>query len=275
MSILFNCSYCVMNSFPKCILTILLSILFYPLLAQVDPKTNKKDENELEPPSVSEEIQKAPDLKTVIKIFLQEESVIKDINSINTETRLRKKSRKKGRGIVPVAKNYKVRLQITNNNAHPMWYLMPFKGENKLPASGIFEASDSLDSMLRLLEYKGLEPDTYLRELQFTGKSGSHFRAFYIPAKGTMLLSNFTVDCWQDSEMVEFWAVKDLKINNQDDFNKVLPYNFLSSSNAQIYCSSDKGCSPKLIEPEMIGNSIKINFVRANKVSKYKVKLSR
>lgn len=191
----------------------------------------------------------------------------------------KKKNKRSKDKMLPPAQKFRVRLLIQNKNLHPMWYLMPYNGANRLPVNGLFNAEPSLidgQKMLSMRLYQGEIPETFLREMLFTGIQNQHFRAFYLPAGATLKLKNFNIDCWQDSETVEFWAVKELKANNSTALQDILPYEAISSINIEINCPLDQNCSTILVAPDK-DKSIStepLRFVKADKVSKYQVRLN-
>jgi hypothetical protein len=179
----------------------------------------------------------------------------------------------------PPAQKFRVRLYIQNKNPHPMWYLMPYNGSNRLPVNGLFNSEPSLiegKKMLSMLQYEGAIPETYLREMLFTGLPNQHFRAFYLPAGATLSLRNYSIDCWQDSETVEFWAVKELKANNSIELQNLLPYKTLSSLNIEVNCPLNQSCTSQLLTPDdkITVSDEPIRFIKADKVSKYLVRLN-
>ena len=187
----------------------------------------------------------------------------------------------KNKGLVPspAAKLFRVRLKIQNKNEHPMWYLMPYKGHNTLEASGQFKAMSSMteEEILQGYRFIGNADSTELIELRYQGKEGHQFRAFYIPAQSSFTLSNYVIDCWQDSDRVELWAVKELLVNSQKSVAQWMPYSVLSSPNVVIRCDPEQGCQSEKI---VVGNSIQagangdgIEFIQAYKVNKYSVQL--
>jgi hypothetical protein len=191
----------------------------------------------------------------------------------------RKNKKSKGKIVSPPAQKFRVRLLIQNKNPHPMWYLMPYKGSNRLPKNGLFNADPTLiegKKMLSMRHYQGQVPETFLREILFTGLENQHFRAFYLPAGATLSLRNYSIDCWQESETVEFWAVKELKANNNTELQNAMPYNMLSSMNVEINCPSDQNCSTEAVAPNdnIAASTEPLRFVKANKVSKYLVRLN-
>lgn len=202
----------------------------------------------------------------------KESPIVKDNNA-------EKPSNNKGLTPPPVAKIFRVRLKIQNKNEHPMWYLMPYKGNNSLQANGYFEANPNLSPETEVLEgrrYIGEADSSQLIEILYTGKAGHHFRAFYIPAQSAFTLSNYVIDCWQDADKVELWAVKKLLVNNQKSVAEWLPFSVLSSPNVVIRCDKNAGCSWEEIKR---GNAIQpgatknIQFIQADKINKYTVQL--
>jgi hypothetical protein len=212
----------------------------------------------------------------LIKITAEEELVeLETVTIIKTQ----KKTKSNKKSVQPLAQKFRVRLLIQNNNPHPMWYLMPYNGANRLPANGLFNAEPSLieaKKMLSMRQYEGLLPQSYLREILFTGLENQHFRAFYLPAGASLSLRNYNIDCWQDSETVEFWAVKELKANNSIVLQDILPYEILSSANVEINCPRDQNCQSTIQVPD---DKIKVSeepirFIKADKVSKYLIRLN-
>jgi hypothetical protein len=181
----------------------------------------------------------------------------------------------------PPAKVFRVRLQIQNNNDYPMWYLMPYNGAIAMPTDGRFAADPSLvndNKMIDARRYFGTEAGSQLIELVFTGEPNQHFRAFYLPAGGSLLLSNYNIDCWQEADKVEFWAVRQLLVNNKRELQDCLSYSVLSSPKITVRCDKEIGCKPEPLEN--VGGQIqppteKISFIQAQKVSKYMVQLSK
>jgi hypothetical protein len=210
----------------------------------------------------------------LIKIT-EEESI--ELETV-TITKSNKKIKANKKSSQPPAQKFRVRLFIQNNNPHPMWYLMPYNGSNRLPANGLFKAEPSLiegGKMLSVREYKGQAPQSHLREILFTGLPDQHFSAFYLPAGASLFLRNYNIDCWQDSETVEFWAVKELKANNSIELQQVLPYEILSSANVEINCPRDQNCHSNVqMNENMKVSNEPIRFIKADKVSKYLVRLN-
>jgi len=189
--------------------------------------------------------------------------------------------KKTGTAKAPPVKIFRVRLQIQNNNEYPMWYLMPYNGAIAMPDDGHFGAEPSLitdNKMIDARRYFGAEVGSQLIELLFTGQPNQHFRAFYLPAGGSLILSNYNIDCWQEADKVEFWAVRQLLVNNKRALQDCLPYSVLSSSKITVRCDKETGCKPEPLENA--GGQIqppteKINFIQAQKLSKYMVQLSK
>lgn len=256
----------------------------YGLHAQNIDTSREKDKKERED-------RKATENKVTDKIEISDLNEIPELNLIQLSeeevnllesvviTKGKKKSHNKQKSPQPPAQKFRVRLFIQNKNPHPMWYLMPYNGSNRLPQNGLFNAEPALiegKKMLSMRLYQGELPETFLREILFTGLPEQHFRAFYLPAGATLSLRNYNIDCWQDSETVEFWAVKELKANNNIELQNVLPFETLSSVNVEINCPSDQNCSTVAVAPdEKIAVSLEpIRFVKADKVSKYLVRLN-
>jgi hypothetical protein len=187
----------------------------------------------------------------------------------------------KNKGLVPSppAKTFRVRLKIQNKNEQPMWYLMPYKGHNVLEASGLFKTLSTIpeEEILQSYRFAGSAENTSLIEVRYEGREGHHFRAFYIPAQSSFTLSNYVIDCWQDSDKVELWAVKELLVNNQKSAAEWLPYSVLSSPDVVIRCDPEEGCPSEKIEGDNAiqagANGKRIEFIQANKVNKYSVQL--
>lgn len=181
---------------------------------------------------------------------------------------------------LPPAQVFRVRFKIKNNNNQAVWYIMPYQGAVSLPENGRFERAEMTDNLaLEVGQYNGLKAGTQLLELRFTGKDQQHFRAFYIPAKSSFTLSNYTIDCWQGSEKVELWAVKEMHVNNERFLQDCLPFSPLSSTDVVVRCSKDKGCPWELVEwDNALQNAsaeMDLDFIQAQKVKKYSVQLSK
>jgi hypothetical protein len=208
-----------------------------------------------------------------------EEAAIVTTRADRKERGRNRSSRQRNLSEMPPAKVFRVRLFIQNNNPHPMWYLMPYNGAVKLADNGLFNAEPSLlegNKMLSVRVYEGANAGTKLKELLFTGMPNQHFRAFYLPAGGSLTLSNYNIDCWQDSETVEFWAVKSLSANGSESMEKILPYDLLSSMHTFINCPKNENCIYDILSVESQASTEEqlISFVKADKVSKYLIKLS-
>jgi hypothetical protein len=256
-------------------------------------RSNNKNESKTESPdSLTEDLEEVPmigkgkdeekiELNNIrLQTFEEQKIVIEGKKEFSKKPTKNKADKKDKAGISPPAKLFRVRLQIQNNNPHPMWYLMPYNGAVKLPENGLFEAEPTLVSgnkMINSRKYIGKDPGTELIELLFTGVEKQHFRAFLLPAGGSLLLSNYNIDCWQDAETVEFWAVKELKANNKTDLQDCLPFSVLSSPKIIIQCHKENGCSPEDLEIENKAEVPveNIQFIKADKVSKYLVQLTK
>jgi len=267
-----------------CLFCTFMVFLSIGLMAQ-NIDTSRENKKEKDSPKVQDNI-------SVEKLDEKELNKIENFNLIQisneelklSETIIAQKSGKRSKkntnkSVQPPAQKFRVRLFIQNKNPHPMWYLMPYNGANRLPVNGLFNSEPTLiegKKMLTLQQYEGSEPETFLREILFTGLPNQHFRAFYLPAGATLSLRNYNIDCWQDSETVEFWAVKELKANNSIELQNILPYEALSSSNIEINCPDNQNCMSKLLTPDdkITVSAEPIRFIKADKVSKYLVRLN-
>jgi len=248
-----------------------------------DDKKKKDEKEKIENKALDKKVNESePNAATKITVesnLIQISDEAQEIIETIVVQKGRKKRQLKDKMVSPPAQKFRVRLFIQNKNPHPMWYLMPYNGSNRLPANGLFNAEPSLiegKKMLSMRIYQGQSPDSNLREILFTGLPEQHFRAFYLPAGATLSLRNYTIDCWQDSETVEFWAVKELKANNNTELQNVLPFETLSSQFIEINCPKDQTCSGVAVAPDdkIAVSAEPIRFVKADKVSKYLVRLN-
>jgi hypothetical protein len=180
----------------------------------------------------------------------------------------------------PPAQVFRVRFKIKNNNPKAVWYVMPYHGEISLSENGRFEAEPIGNKQpLAAVKYKGVKALTELIELRFTGKEGQHFRAFYVPANSSFTLANYVIDCWQETDKIELWAVKEMYVNNQRFLQDCLPFSALSSPDVVVRCSSDAGCPWEDLDLDNAlqnaTNELDIVFIQAQNVKKYKVQLSK
>lgn len=220
-----------------------------------------------------------------ISLILEEEIKEKDTKPANdddpTSTMgevLDKKAEAKAG--LPPAQVFRVRFKIKNNNNQAVWYIMPYQGAVSLPENGRFERAEMTEDMaLEIGKYNGLKAGTQLLELRFTGKDQQHFRAFYIPAESSFTLSNYTIDCWQGSDKIELWAVKEMYVNNERFLQDCLPFSPLSSPDVIVRCSKDMGCPWEVVEwDNALQNAsaeMDLDFIQAQKVKKYSIQLSK
>ena len=276
------------NKMKRICLAIFLCLSALGLNAQNTDNTRERDKKKDDQKVIEN---KATDKQATDKEELSKPSKSAELNNIELSDEAlqtietiaiqkgKKNKKSKDKMVSPPAQKFRVRLLIQNKNPHPMWYLMPYKGSNRLPENGLFNADPTLiegEKMLSMRLYQGQVPETFLREILFTGLENQHFRAFYLPAGATLSLRNYNIDCWQDSETVEFWAVKELKANNNTELQNAMPYEMLSSMNVEINCPSDQNCSTEAVAPNdnIAASTEPLRFVKANKVSKYLVRLN-
>ncbi len=223
--------------------------------------------------TISLELEEAPRAED-----LQEEAPTDD-QGLTPVVISKEKNTSKAKDELPPAQLFRVRFKIQNNNPQPVWYLMPYHGAVTLAPQGRFKATKlSNSSPLKIGKYEGQDSSS-LVELRFTGKGAEHFRAFYIPAKSSFTLSNYTIDCWKDSDKIELWAVQELWVNGQKLLQDYLPFSLLSSPNVVVRCDRNQGCNWEELSwgPALqdANDALDLDFIQAQKVKKYTVQLSK
>lgn len=131
---------------------------------------------------------------------------------------------------VPV-KGFRVKLFIKNNHNVDMWYLMPGSGSNSMPSTGLFETSEQMQSLMAFV-YSDASKE--LIEVEFKGVEGHSFRAFFVPAGGSILFRNYDVGVYKRGETVPFWAVRGLNMNHTIPIQEWVQQNLKSSNGVQV-----------------------------------------
>lgn len=223
----------------------------YEISVELEPSSTKKDQ-----PIVSED--QISDVRT------KEEQAKKEAEGKTTKA--------------PPMQVFRVRLKIKNKSRQPIWYMMPYNGATTLPPKGHFKAASGLNSNANILQASsclGEVKGTQLIQLNYNGQPNQHFRAFYIPAQSSMTLKNYNIDCWQEADKIELWAVEELWVNGLYPLQNWMPLNLLSSQDVSIACNRESGCLCNDLEPDASfqAKPETLDYIQANKISKYTVQL--
>lgn len=206
-------------------------------------------------------------LEKTVDVVLEEQKMSEQ----NTGVKKEKNSKNS-----PPVQAFKVRFAIQNKNPEAVWYIMPYNGASRLPENGQFNLNNSLTVEKALLakKYPGQQAGSELIELLFTGMPNQHFRAFYIPGNSSFSLNNYSIDCWQEADKIELWAVRTLKVNNKIKLDDWLPNSVQSSPGVMVSCAKE-GCNSGDVEFDRPLNqhAVALQFIQAQKVTKYKVQL--
>jgi hypothetical protein len=129
----------------------------------------------------------------------------------------------------PPLKFHSVRLTLVNQHDKPVWFVLPYWGDEPLPEKGVFPNKD-------LKEQQPFEGD------QFDGEGGSAvevlmlggFKAFRLPAKGQLELDGYTIEAWKDIEEIVVIEARELKVNGKTPLEKWLPYGTTSGEKVKV-----------------------------------------
>ena len=139
-------------------------------------------------------------------------------------------------------KGFRVKLFIKNNHNVDMWYLMPGSGGKNMPSTGLFETAKQMQD---LMAFVYTDASKELIEVEFKGKEGHSFRAFFVPAGGSILFRNYDVGVYKRGETVPFWAVRALHMNHTIPIQQWVLQNLKSSNGVQI---QQPDTQPQLLE---------------------------
>jgi hypothetical protein len=125
---------------------------------------------------------------------------------------------------------YTVRLTLKNQQEKPVWFVLPYWGDEKLPENGVF-----LNKEWDRLPFGGHGYDG-------EGGSATHifmyggcgFKAFQLPPGGSLGLSRYRFDGAKDFNQLVIMQVLDLKVNGTTSLDKWLPYATICSKQVKV-----------------------------------------
>ena len=134
----------------------------------------------------------------------------------------------------PPAKNYSVKLQVSNVHSDPMWFVFRYYGDEALPGSGRFDGSKSKDQPFssNLFTKRAKNEKGQAVEVNFLGDKT--FGAFRLRPASKIILDNFVFTAFKDVNDYEVWEVDSLVVNGKAPLEQWLPYPVLSDQSVHL-----------------------------------------
>jgi hypothetical protein len=126
---------------------------------------------------------------------------------------------------IPPGKIYSVRLVLKNNFEKPIWFLMPYWADSKLPRQGVFVNKRWSQQPFEGRLFKGDAGS--IVEVRLTDDEG--FRAFNLPARGQLELDGYCLDATHSTDSIVVLQATSLLVNKKIPLENWLPYRTLSS----------------------------------------------
>ena len=131
----------------------------------------------------------------------------------------------------PPLRWYTFDCELENKTDKDRWYLMRYYGDDELPQDGVFLPKDR-DSLPFSISKWGLSGFT---EVKFYGAHHSKgFKAFRLPAQGTLSMLNLDISACSKIKTVEVWQLNDLLINDTTSLEQWLPFEVLCARDAVV-----------------------------------------
>ena len=126
---------------------------------------------------------------------------------------------------------HSIRLKLENVQDHPVWFLLPYWGDEPLAKDGVFKNDNWPSPPFGGLQFEGKGGSAYCVNMY----GGDGFKAFRLPAKGTVELEGYPLST-HDKEITEIEVVeaKELKVNGKTALENWLPYHILSDRDVKI-----------------------------------------
>lgn len=125
---------------------------------------------------------------------------------------------------------YSVRLKLHNQHDVPVWFILPYWGDDSLPKNGIF-----LNESGKVQPFggKGFEGDTG-RVVEVAMHGGKGFKAFQLPPKGQIEIDGYRIGAWKDIDGIVVLESRELKVNGMRPLEKWLPYGMTSNEKVKV-----------------------------------------
>jgi len=125
-------------------------------------------------------------------------------------------------------KAHQVRLTLVNQHERPVWFIVPYFGDDPIPANGVFR-------------YRNWKPEPGWGDQRFGGmpikatqgwavevtiQNEDFVRAFHVPAKRRIILEDYEIYAsgGKDLRKIEVLEARNLKVNGKTPLEKWLPY---------------------------------------------------
>jgi uncharacterized protein (TIGR03067 family) len=175
----------------------------------------------------------------------------------------------------PPVRTFHVGLVLRNRRDEPVWFVLPYYGDEPLPADGKFKNTGGFERPLEADDYDG---DRFGGQ----GKAvrvrflGDGFYAFRLPAAGSLAIADYPIHCWSDIRRVEVWEVADLRVNGRTPLEDWLPFKTLGTSHTLIpFWTKANGLDwdPARSQPRTDYPKERVDFVTARVLKKWEVPL--
>jgi uncharacterized protein (TIGR03067 family) len=133
----------------------------------------------------------------------------------------------------PPVRSYHVGLVLRNDREEPVWFVLPYYGDEPLRADGKFRNTGGFDRPLEADDYDGDRYGGRGKAVKVTFL-GDGFHAFRLPPAGSLRLADYPIECWSDIRRVEVWEVSELRVNGRTPLEDWLPYKTLSDGRTLI-----------------------------------------
>ena len=130
----------------------------------------------------------------------------------------------------PPLRFYSVRLTLVNEKDKPEWLILPYWGDEPLPEKGVFPNKDGNEQPFGGRGFTG-KGGSAVEVVMYGGKG---FKAFRLPAKGTLELDGYNIDAWKDIDEIVVIEARELKVNGKTPLEKWLPYAVTSGEKVKV-----------------------------------------